>query len=142
MRFLTLLMAAVLSLLAALHVYWAAGGRAARAAAVPEVGGRPAMAPGPLSCLVVAVLLLAAALLLLGRGGVLSLPGPRWLVVAGAWSVAAVFALRSIGDFRLFGLFRQITGTTFARNDALIYTPLCLLLAAGALFVAWRGSSA
>jgi hypothetical protein len=84
----------------------------------------------------VAVLLAAAALLLLGRAGVLSLPLPQWVVTSGAWTVGVVFALRAVGDFRLFGLFRRVTGTPFARNDAVLYTPLCLALAASALFIA------
>jgi len=138
MPFLALVVASVLALIAALHFYWAAGGHAGRAAAVPEMNGRPTLEPGPLGCFSVGVLLVLAALILLGRGGVVRLPGPRWLFVIGSWSVGAILALRGIGDFRSFGLFRRVTGTRFARNDTLVYTPLCLLLAVGALCVAWR----
>jgi hypothetical protein len=141
MRLLALLVGSILTLLAALHLYWALGGRWSLGAAVPELDGRATIRPGPLACSAVAALLLAAALLLLGRGGVVSLPLPRWLVIAGTWTVGLVFVLRAIGDFRFFGLFRHITRTTFARNDALLYTPLCLLLAAGSFVVAWRGAA-
>ena len=142
MRLLALALASVLAVLAAIHLYWAAGGRLARAAAVPHLGARPMITPGPLACVAVAALLLAAALLLLGRSGALSLPGPDWLAVAGTWTVGVVFVLRSIGDFRFFGLFRHVTGTAFARNDALFYTPLCILVAIGTLCVAWGGRGA
>src|SRR5215831_1272777 len=106
--------ASILFLLSGIHLYWAAGGGAGRGAAIPDIGGRPAIHPGPLACMTVALLLGAAALLLLGRAGALSLPVPRWVVTSGAWTVGAVFALRAVGDFRLFGLFRRVTGTAFA----------------------------
>ena len=137
MRLLALFLASVLTLIAALHFYWAAGGRSASAAVVPEMNGRPTIQPGPLACSAVGVLLVLAARLWLGRGGALRLPGPRWLSAAGSWAVGGILALRAIGDFRFFGLFRRVTGTSFARNDARYYTPLCVLLAAGALCVAW-----
>jgi hypothetical protein len=138
MHILSLLLATILGLLAALHLSWAAGARWGRSASIPELNHRPALQPGPLACTVVAILLTVAALLLLGQAGVLALPGPRWLTAAGAWAVGVVFTLRAVGDFRLFGLFRRVTGTQFARNDALLYTPLCLLLAAGSFCVAWH----
>jgi hypothetical protein len=139
MRPLAVAVASILALLAALHIYWAVGGRWSRAVAVPELDGRSVISPGPVACAAVAALLGAAALLLLGRGGVVPLPLPRWIVAAGSWMVGLVFLLRAIGDFRYFGIFRRVSGTAFARNDALLYTPLCLLLAAAALVLAWRG---
>jgi Protein of unknown function (DUF3995) len=124
-------MTLVLVPLALLHFYWAAGGRTGRGVAVPELRGRPAFQPGPLACILVGMLLLAAALVLLGRSGAVAapLPFPPWIFGAGSWTIAAVFALRAIGDFQYFGFFRRVTGTPFAHNDALFYTPLCLALA-------------
>jgi uncharacterized protein DUF3995 len=138
MGILSVLLAAILGLLAALHFSWAAGAHWGRGASVPELNHRPALRPGPLACAVVAILLIVAALLLLGRSGVLALPGPRWLTAAGTWAVGSVFVLRAIGDFQFFGLFRRVTGTKFASKDRFLYTPLCLLLAAGVFCVAWH----
>jgi hypothetical protein len=44
--------------------------------------------------------------------------------------------LRTIGDFRLVGVFKRVRGTRFARLDSIAFAPLCLLLAAGVVRVA------
>ena len=46
MRLLALFLASALTLIAALHFYWAAGGHSASAAVVPEMNGRPTIQPG------------------------------------------------------------------------------------------------
>ena len=129
--------AVALAALAALHVYWAAGGRWGASAAVPEVGGASAFTPGRAATLVVAALLSCAAALVLWRAGVFRVSGlPRVVPSVGVWGVAAVFALRAVGDFRLFGLFRKPSQSRFARNDRWLYTPLCLALALACAAVA------
>jgi hypothetical protein len=138
-RILACSIALVLSLLSLLHLYWAVGGKLGVAGAVPEVNGAPTMTPGPLACLVVALLLAIAGLLIVARAGLLSLPVPGWMVRFGSWGVGLVFLVRAIGDFNTAGLFRRVTGTRFARNDARIYTPLCLVLATGCIIVALEG---
>lgn len=129
------LAAAILAGLAALHVYWAAGGRRGLAAAIPQrADGSPAFAPSAaLTLLVAAALLGAAALIASTAGWVPALPLARELSLA----VAAVFALRMIGDFRFCGLFRRVRRGAFARQDAALYTPLCAALATACLFAAW-----
>ncbi len=129
------LAATVLAGLAALHVYWAAGGRRGLAAAIPQrADGRAAFAPSAALTLLVAAALLGAAALLASTAGWLpALPLARELSLA----VAAVFALRMIGDFRFCGLFRRVRRGTFARQDAALYTPLCAALATACLFAAW-----
>jgi hypothetical protein len=75
-------------------------------------------------CLIVAILAL--------RIGWLKLPviaGDNILVQIAAWLIAAVFALRAIGDFRYIGFFKRIRDTRFARLDTLAYSPLCAVLA-------------
>jgi hypothetical protein len=138
MRQLSCLLSASLAMIAVVHFYWAAGGRTARAAASPSLNQTPVFRAGPLACVAVGLLLLTAAFLILGRGGVLTLPVPRILMIVGTWGVGVVFALRAMGDFRYFGFFRRVTGTAFARNDALFYTPLVLLLAIGTFIVSWK----
>jgi len=127
----------VLLLLGAVHLYWAFGGRVGAAAAVPEVGGKPAFRPGRSATLLVAALLAAAA----GTVGLRALapPGPgvlRLLGSLGVWTLCAVFALRAAGDFRTFGLFKTVRESRFARLDTLLYTPLCLAISLGCLAVA------
>lgn len=129
------LAAAVLSGVAVLHVYWALGGRRGLAAAIPELpGGAAAFTPPRwLTLLVAAALLGTAALVASAAGGLPALPLARELSLV----AAAVFALRMLGDFRLFGLFRRVRHGAFARWDAALYTPLCAALAAACLVAAW-----
>jgi hypothetical protein len=131
--------ATVLALLGLLHVYWAAGGKTGSVVALPERAGRPLFQPSPASTLGVAGGLFAGALLLLARLGLVCdcLP-TRWTGRA-TWLLAAVFALRAIGDFRYVGLFKRLHRTPFARWDSGLYTPLCLLLALGSAIVAAAG---
>ncbi|WP_423856182.1 DUF3995 domain-containing protein [Acidithiobacillus ferrianus] len=36
-----------------------------------------------------------------------------------------------MGDFRLVGFFKTVTGTRFARLDSTVFSPLCLAMAIG-----------
>lgn len=118
---LALSISAVLLALAMLHVYWAAGGRAGRAAAVPELpepGGRKAFDPTPGATLLVALALTLAALVVLGRARLWTPSAvPPTVFDAGTWLLAAVFLLRAVGDFRLVGFFKRVRGTRFAARE-------------------------
>jgi hypothetical protein len=80
--------------LTAFHVHWAAGGRWGSTVAVPYRGDRPLFSPGPFATLVVAGLLIAAMLVMLGRLGIWGQSLPRWFFAAGAWTITIVFAAR------------------------------------------------
>jgi hypothetical protein len=130
------LAAVVLVGLGTVHCYWAAGGRWATDVTIPKRGGEPLFTPGPAGTLLVALLLFAAALVLVGRLGLWGHWLPRWVFVAGTWTLVLVFGGRVVGDLRWFGLFKQVTGTPFAWWDTWVYVPLCALLALAALLVA------
>ncbi len=123
----------IFTLLAILHVYWAFGGKRWFKAAVPEVKGKPAFKPGPGITLVVAAGLFSFGVLALLLGFDLLATEPALLNYL-AWGAATIFLLRSVGDFRHFGFFKFVgssqasRGTTFARNDTRLYSPLCLLI--------------
>ena len=122
----------ILLLLAAVHVYWAAGGKAGKAAAVPTAEGRAVISPSALGASIVSAGLCLIVAILALRIGWLKLPvmaGDNILVQIAAWLIAAVFALRAIGDFRYIGFFKRISDTRFARLDTLAYSPLCAVLA-------------
>jgi hypothetical protein len=133
-HFPALLVIAVLMLLAALHVFWALGGRWGLASAIPVVEGRPWLEPGPLGTLAVAVLLLLAAGSLGGRRFLQESP---WVMVfsVGSWGVVAAFLLRAVGDFRVVGFFKRVRGTRFAELDSTLFAPLCVAIAGLALVV-------
>jgi hypothetical protein len=44
---------------------------------------------------------------------------------------------RAIGDSELMGFFKQVKDSRFARLDTWAYSPLCVVLGAGLLAVAW-----
>ena len=135
---LALSIAALLLVLAALHIYWAAGGRMGATAAIPEVAGEPAFKPGSNITLLVALGLTLSALIVLGRARLWTPAGiPQSMFGAGTWGLTAVFLLRAVGDFRLVGFFKRARGTRFARRDTLFYSPLCLLLGLGLLSLAF-----
>jgi len=119
--------AIVIAALAALHVYWALGGRwpgrndtdlARRVIGTTRF-------PSPVACLAVAAALLAAGgsvlLASVGAGG--------QLVRAFAWATFAVFLLRGVGGF-LDGKVRpSIRHHPYHRANLLLYSPLCLVIA-------------
>ena len=124
-------LAFVLAFLSGLHIYWAFGGRWGWGAAIPQIDGRPAFSPSRLATLVVALGLAAAAVLPLIRTGVAPFSVPPWLSQWSAVFLAFVFFIRAVGDFRLVGFFKRVRGTPFAIWDTRLFSPLCLLLAAG-----------
>lgn len=122
----------ILLLLAGVHFYWAAGGKAGKGAAIPAANGRPVIKPSAFGTMMVAVGLCAMAAVLALRTGWLDLPElPRdgSIVKIATWLIAAAFALRAIGDFRYVGFFKRIRDSRFARLDTIAYSPLCACLA-------------
>ena len=140
MGLLAVALAALFVFLAGAHFHWAAGGGSALDGFVPTDGGRPVLTPGPLASIAVGVALLAAALVVACRAGVLCAGLPAWMARIGIWVLAAVFAGRAIGDFRYVGFFKRVRGTAFARMDTRLYSPLAFLLGAGSGYVAFCAS--
>src|SRR5882724_1232555 len=128
--------AGLLFALSLLHVYWAGGGLWGSDVTIPKQDGKPLFEPTPALTLLVAFLLLTAALLALGRFGLWGAALPRWVFVAGTWTLVGVFTGRVVGDFNWFGVFKRRRGSAFAWWDTWVYVPLCFLLALGCLTVA------
>jgi hypothetical protein len=128
--------AGVLLALALLHVYWATGGTWGIDVTIPKRDGKPLFEPPTAATLLVAFLLFSAGLVVLGRLGLWGSALPRWLFVAGIWTLVAVFLARVVGDFAWFGVFKRMQGTPFAWWDTWLYVPLCGLIALGCLIVA------
>jgi hypothetical protein len=122
---------AVLFVLSSLHVRWSLGGRGVPARVLPQRPGKdPVRRPTPGMTLLVAVALGAAGFAV---AGFLVVGGP--LLRVAVLGLALVFAARAVGDFTYVGLFKRVRGTEFARYDAALYTPLCLLLGLALLLV-------
>ncbi|NMK46047.1 DUF3995 domain-containing protein [Achromobacter sp. Bel] len=130
---------AVFAILSLWHVYWALGGRLAHEAALPFKDGEPLFRPSAVGTFMVGVILMAFAGLAAANGGLLSLDAsPAWLRWAGG-AVALALVGRAIGDFRYVGFFKRLGEDPFARLDTRVYSPLCMLLAAGMIATIWRG---
>lgn len=117
-----LVAAGLLAIISVVHVAWAFGFRKGASVAVPSVEGRPAFRPGALLTLTVAVAFATGAVVAAqaSAGGTW-----RWLAIAGA----LVCGARTIGDTKLFGLFKRVRGTPFSTWDDLLFTPLSFVLA-------------
>ncbi len=126
---------AILVGLSALHVFWAAGGRAGGGVAIPRRGGEALFTPSPLAMLAVAAALLAAAAVVAAAVGWLTQRATRAGRVLTA-ILAAVFLLRAIGDFRYAGFFKSMGDEPFRSWDTWVFSPLCLWIAVAALVVA------
>ncbi len=123
--------------IAALHAAWALGwrwpGRSDRELAETVVGPG-AKLPSPSAVLAVAGALTLAASLV----GAATRPEASRLVRTGAWGVAGTLLLRGV-----VGPFTDIAGgldDRYERLDLLLYSPLCLVLGAGAAVVAKEAS--
>ena len=132
---------AMFGFLASVHVYWAFGGQFARVAAIPELRGAPAIAPGRMATLLVAVGLLACAALVGAAAGFFDPPVPAIAIKRSCFGLALLLLLRAIGDFRLVGFFKTVRYSRFAWLDSALYSPLCLALALGVGFVGWEAGA-
>jgi len=127
-------LAAVLGMIlaAAVHVYWAAGGTwpgTDRSDLARKVVGNTDEFPSTIMTIGVAALLTAGAVLVGGATGLWALPVSASLVRMASWVVAAVLVARGALGLIVSG-WRQATGngTPFTIRDALVYSPLTLLL--------------
>ncbi|MCR2804034.1 DUF3995 domain-containing protein [Paenibacillus soyae] len=104
------LTACVAFVLGGVHAYWVLGGRRGLMIAVPAkaaagAGEEPLFRPTRTATAVVALLLAAMGIFVLQLGGIAEPWLPRWFYPIGGWLLAAVFALRAVGDFPVAGLF-------------------------------------
>lgn len=138
MKLLAIVMAICLFAVAAIHIYWAFGGRKGIANAIPQIDGERAFTPGSLVTLIVAAGLTFFAVLSLSLSGVISVPSgiASYLPTVG-FIIAAVFVLRAVGDFNLVGFSKRVKGSQFAVWDTRLYSPLCLFLGFGYAYLAW-----
>ena len=109
---------AIFVALSALHVFWAAGGRAGGAVAIPRHGGEALFTPSPLATLAVAVALAAAAATVAAAAGWFGAGGrPRAGRVLTAACSRSIFLFRALGDFRYVGFFKSLGDDPFRSWD-------------------------
>lgn len=119
--------------LAALHLYWALGGKFGMSAALPEVDGEPVFTPGAAATVAVAFVLAGFALIALVLGFGTGFALTPYAIFLG-FAVGGALVLRAVGEFRYVGFFKRIKGSKFAAYDSWLFSPFCLL--AGGAFLA------
>ncbi len=137
-RRLTAGVAGSLTLLSALHAIWVFSSwplpdRARFAELV--VGTSPDKVPSAAATSAVAALLASAAALVARCGAPGSRPPPR-IAVLGSRTVAGVLLARAVAGFVVSGSGVVDAPARYRRLDLTVYSPLCLVLSAGAARVA------
>ena len=117
-----------------LHMYWVLGGEWATDRVFPDELGTLFKDDGMslfamIATVLVAIAFLVAAYLVAANNGrvisFLSASVIRYLLI----TLAIVFFMRSIGDFKYCGFFKSKKEGLFAYWDSRLYSPLCLGLA-------------
>ena len=109
--------------------------------AVPSVEGRPLFVPSRGATLAVGIVLALCAGLVAATGGLLPLAPAS---VAFSWlsyALASGLLARAVGEFKYVGFFKCVRGSRFAALDTFVYSPLCLVLAAGVASVAMQNAT-
>ena len=122
---------AIFVVLAAWHFKMAFSGMPGERNAVPSVDGKPLFDPSKGATVAVGVVLLLFAALVAATAGFFATGLPQLLLAWACYALALGLLARAIGEFKYVGFFKQVRGSKFARIDTLLYSPLCLLLAAG-----------
>ena len=130
------IVSAVFVILAAWHFKMAFFGMSGERNAVPSVDGKAAVRAvesrdrcGRRGLLLFTALVAATA-------GLLATGLPQFLLAWACYALALGLLARAIGEFKYVGFFKKVRDSKFARMDTMLYSPLCLLLAAGVAAVA------
>jgi len=126
-QILALVLFLVFMVLSGFHFYWFFGGEWGLAKVIPSKGSQAeTLAIPKFATLLVAIVLLSFGLIYLLSSGIIQLQLPKLLTNFVYWFIPVIFILRSIGEFRYVGFFKNIKDTDFAKADTQIFSPLCL----------------
>lgn len=122
----SIVVASILSLVAAIHYYWAFGGLYGIHSAAPKLEGKSEFRPPKLLTFIVACLITGLAALAI----LLEVPDYPFkeIVPYVGYLVSLVFIVRAIGDFKYLGFFKKVYNSSFAKKDTVYFSPLCFIL--------------
>lgn len=130
--FLALVLISIFIGIAAIHFYWAFGGRKWSELALPTRSDSPEIPlfkPRIIETLIVTIGFLVFAWII---GMKVQLVPPVWLtqtyVTYAVFGITLIFLVRAVGEFRYVGFFKRIKNTPFGQMDTLYYSPLCLFI--------------
>jgi len=128
----------IFSVLSAIHIYWAAGGKKWVDAAIPEKFKSKFFDVMNLNRVKIATIIVAIGLLVFA---LITHSNYFNNFLASNWTktltriIGAIFLLRAIGDFNVVGLFKKKSESDFAKSDNKIYIPLCLYLGISSILI-------
>ena len=126
-------------ILSCIHFYWSTGGSIGYNSSLPtDENGNVLLAPSSIDCIIVATILLLFAFVYTFT---LNHSKPKifnYLIIFGQWGIPILFLIRTIGDFKFVGLFKQVTTTEFAFMDTYYFTPLCLLISCLGIIILYK----
>lgn len=128
--FLGVISVLILFFIAAIHFYWAFGGKWGIQGVIPtKTTEEKVMNPPVIATILVGLFLVIFALLYAEKLQVISIKYlPNKIRTYGVYIIASIFIIRAIGDFNYVGFFKKIKNTQFAKNDTKYFSPLCLFL--------------
>jgi Protein of unknown function (DUF3995) len=123
-------------LLGILHIYWASGGTKGISKAIPIVDGKPAITPGKLIIILVAIGLMGIAGIS-GALGYMNLEVYLYgdYIIYSGWLLALILLIRAVGGFRLVEFFKKYKNSEFSVYDSKYYSPFCLSMSIAFLFL-------
>lgn len=122
--------ALILFFVAAIHFYWAFGGKWGAHAILPQINSeKRVFTPSPIVTFAVAVPFLIISLIFAQAAGWFHFEIIAQYLSSLLLVLVAVFAIRALGDFKYVGFFKKIKNTDFAINDTKYFTPLCAFVA-------------
>ena len=134
---LAVIVCAIFLAIALWHLYMAWSPATGANGSVPSTDGKPIFVPSFRATILVAVMLVLFAGLVASTAGLLQLAVPTATLRLLSYLLATGLFARAVGDFRFVGFFKSVRGTRFATLDYFLYSPICLLLAAGVARVAY-----
>lgn len=127
--------------ISAWHFYMAAMPGTGSAWAVPSRDGKPLFRPSRAATAAVAISLLVFAVLVGACARLWPIGVPHRFLQWFSYVLATGLVVRAVGDFRYVGFFKRMRDTPFAKLDSLVFSPVCLLLAAGVCLSALQSDS-
>ncbi len=122
--------ALILFFVAAIHFYWAFGGKWGANAVLPQINSQKRVfTPSPIATVAVAIPFLLISLIFAQAAGWIELEIVGRYLSNLLLVLVSVFAIRALGDFKYVGFFKKIKNTEFALNDTKYFTPLCAFVA-------------
>ena len=125
MNFIALVTITTLVIAGLFHFYWAFGGSLGLDRAIPTKDGKALLNPGKILTMIVGFIILGFAWVayILNFKDLNVISYSEQITYAG-WLLSGIFAIRSIGDFNMVGLFKKINSTKFAEYDTKYFIPL------------------